>query len=443
MRNGSTEKTIRILALLYLLVLSSFGLGVVVRNFEIFPYPQLKEIYDELNIYFTFSDGAPHHNSIQDKLILDHQESRIHYPFSGFTLRDPGFHDTGCLLISRYSKDHGQVIVELFSIATNRILHTWIPPLSDIFRLSPDFNSGTNMRESYRAQHPLLLKDGSLIFTSGEGPMVRINACSEVVWIISRHFHHSIEMDFQGNIVSPIVLEEQPSQTIVPIRNDGIAVVSPDGEILNEYSFVDILLENSYRTLIYGIGQIEKDRIHLNDVQPISRHTQNTEMGDLALSSRNLSTVALFRPRTGKIIWLKTGPWLAQHDINQLDDGRYSIFGNDVVRQGNSKPIFMEKKKSDIYIFDALSDTVIQPYSAMMRKAKIATETSGRLKILANGDAYIEQSDYNRLLRISPDTIRWEYVNSASPYTTGAVHWSRYFSKEEISLAWKENAQCN
>ena len=49
--------------------------------------------------------------------------------------------------------------------------------------------------------------------------------------------------------------------------------------------------------------------------------------GDIAFSSRHLSTVFLYRPDE-KIIWLKSGPWLAQHDIDYLGEGIFSIYGN-------------------------------------------------------------------------------------------------------------------
>ena len=131
-----------------------------------------------------------------------------------------------------------------------------------------------------------------------------------------------------------------------------------------------------------------------------------------------------------------------QHDINQLDDGRYSIFGNDIVRPRKGRDLLVEKGKSEVYVFDPKNDIVTRPYSDMMTKERIATEWSGRSKILANGDVYIEESDYSRLLRISSNRVRWEYVNSQSPTTVGAVHWSRYIASHELDLSWQESLIC-
>ncbi|MCH8857610.1 MAG: hypothetical protein IIA03_15585, partial [Proteobacteria bacterium] len=62
-------------------------------------------------------------------------------------------------------------------------------------------------------------------------------------------------------------------------------------------------------------------------VQPASGAAAS--ITDVVLSARNISTVFLFRPSTGKIVWLKTGPWLNQHDVDYHGNGNYTIFGND------------------------------------------------------------------------------------------------------------------
>ena len=84
-----------------------------------------------------------------------------------------------------------------------------------------------------------------------------------------------------------------------------------------------------------------------------------------------------------------------------------------------------------------------QPYSSVMTNEKIVSKTQGRSKILQNGDVYIEQTDTVRILLISKDKVRWEYVNAVSEGTVGALHWSRYISSNEIDLNRLENLTCN
>ena len=335
------------------------------------------------------------------------------------------------------------MVVELFSIAENRVLHRWIPDIAKILENTPTFSDGPNMEKAYRVQHPLLLEDGGLVFTSGAGPMVKINSCSDIEWVLVHKFHHSIERDHQGNIVTCSKIDGDGPGTLLPIRDDAIAVVSPDGTLSAEYSITKILLDNGQRALVYGIGRFEHNRIHLNDAQPIIKEAGVAKIGDVLISSRHLSTVALLDPKSGTIKWLKTGPWLNQHDINLLPDGRYSIFGNDMVRGYEKTGNFLaEKGVSNIYIYDPATDTVTKPYATVMRKEKIGSLTQGRSRILTNGDVFIEQTDSSRMLRISEQGVRWEYVNAVSENTVGALHWSRYLTPEETDLTWLDNLTC-
>lgn len=436
------KSLIPILALLYLVASSFFIWGVIVGNHKIFPWQQMVSVYEELHAFFTFQGGVE--KSATDKVVLDHQEKRSQYDYAGFKLRDNDFVDDGFLLISRYSKSHKQVIVELFSISDQKVLYSWVPSVEEILQRTPNFSTGVNTKKTYRIQHPLLLKDGELIFTSGEGPMVRIDSCGNIKWILEHHFHHSIELDHSGNIITCSRLEGEGPNTVFPVRDNGVATVTLEGDIIDEFSVTELLLENGYKGLVYGVGKFEKDRLHLNDTHPILKEINEAKIGDILVSIRHLSTVAIVNPNSGIIRWLKTGPWLNQHDINQLADGRYSIFGNDMVRGYGGKGVkLVEEEKSEIYIYDPLTDTVTTPYSAVMETEKIWSSTQGRSKILENGDVYIEQTNTSRILRISKDRIRWEYVNGVSADTVGALHWSRYIPNDEINLNWLENLKCD
>jgi hypothetical protein len=401
----------------------------------------MESLWNEVHAYLTFKEGPK--KTTNEKVQLHHQEYKTKYKISGLNLRDPQFQDNGYLLISAFRKTDNQVIVELLSLADNKVIHRWVPPVAEILEQTPNFTTGPNTPKAYRAMHPLLLDDGSVIFHSGAGPMVRLDACNTIVWVLEHRFHHSIELNHEGNIVTCSKLDGNGPNTVLPIRDDGVAVISPEGEILEEFSITKHLLENGYGWLIYGIGKFEKDRIHLNDAQPILADNKEAKIGDILLSSRHLSTVALLDPQSGSFKWLKVGPWLNQHDINQLSDGRYSIFGNDTVR-GYEKTgdRFVHEGRSEIYIYDPQTDTVSKPYSNLMAKEGIMSKTQGRSKVLANGDLYIEQTDLQRILRISTDQIRWEYVNAVSENTVGALHWTRYISGDEINLSWLEGHTC-
>ena len=431
-----------LLALLYLIAIVFFAWGALSVKYEVFPWKHLMAIYEEVNAYLRFEDGPE--KTTKEKVVFHHQESKSKFDFGGLKVRDKEFQDDGYLLISGFNKKHNQVVVELFSLAEDRVIHTWVPPVSEILEQTPQFNKGSNTLKTYKVMHPLLLKDGGLVFTSGLGPMVRIDSCGKITWVLAHRFHHSIEQDHQGNIVVCSIIAGGNPGTVLPSRDDGVAIVSLDGELLVEYSITNALLKNGYRGLIYGVGRYEQDRLHLNDAQPVLRDTRDAQTGDILLSIRHLSAVALLEPKNGVIRWLKVGPWLNQHDINVLADDTYSIFGNDIVRDVEGKGSHLvEAGKSDIYFYDAMTDTVSRPYSTVMAREKIESKTQGRSRVLSNGDVYIEQTDSVRMLRISHDKVRWEYVNAVTEHTVGALHWSRYLAFDEVDLHWLENKTCN
>lgn len=446
-----------IFASLYLVALFFFLWGVVAGNNKIFPWKQMEAVYTELNVYFNFKGES--HKSIKDEVSLDKLEMQTKYNIKGYKLHDSDFEDTGYLLISRYSKELGESVIELFSISEERVVHSWIPPFEEIvahslklkrgnFANNDGFKVDNNRKDKYRPLHPLLLNDGSIVFNVTQGPLVRIDACGNMIWVIDRQFHHSVELDHNGNIIAPIVVEGKKFFKLESFRDDGFAIVSLEGRIIKEQSITEILIDNGYRGLVFGVGRIRPDAIHLNDAQPMLFTSDGVDIGDIAFSMRTLSTVFLFRPRTSNVVWLKTGPWLKQHDINQLKDGKFSIFGNnviDIIEPKFERPFIAEGRHSEIYFFNPQNNITSRPFSHMMSKHGIASATSGRLKILSNGDAFIEETDSGscRLLRISDNSLRWEYVNSISSTTVGFLHWSRYLYSDQIDLKWMENSTCN
>jgi len=155
------------------------------------------------------------------------------------------------------------------------------------------------------------------------------------------------------------------------------------------------------------------------------------------LSIRNLSTVLLYRPSQDKIIWLKTGPWLSQHDVNILDNGHYSIFGNDVFyinikKKSNKYKYESIDPISNIYIYDPINNIVKTPYTKILNELKMKSNTRGRSKILANGDVFIEETDSQRIMRVSKNKVRWIYVNDLGE-TYGTLHWSRYIPGDQLA----------
>lgn len=365
--------------------------------------------------------------------------------FSGLKRYRTDTVDDGTLLVSSYSEVHGVSTAYLFDLRSERVLHEWVPPVAAINQAT-SYHDARNQKRNYRTQHPLLMENGDLIFTSGEGPLVRVNACGELVWTVDRHFHHSIERDRDGNLYVPDVMASPKhsgsatsnGHTAAPMRNDGFAKISADGRILEEWSVKAILERHGYNALLYGVGPFEVDRIHLNDVEPIRETDAYVREGDLVLSLRQLSTVMLYRPDEDRIVWLQTGPWLNQHDVDYQGKGIFTIFGNDVVRRPDGRTSL--RGHNTIWRYDQKSGKA-SPY-LLHQMAGINTLQQGLHRVLDNGDVFVEEQEKGQLHRIAADGKVWSYVNRIGDGRIGALHWSRYLTRNETDFSWLRDLDC-
>jgi len=356
------------------------------------------------------------------------------YPNISGLKTEKNYIDSNYILLSAYDKKANQSVAKLIRLSDQKVIHQWTPDYDRIIKLLgkqnkywPDQN-----KHNLRLYHPLLSADGSIIFNNVLSPLIKIDKDSKLIWAINGIYHHSIEVDAESNIWAPSVIK--PSGFLPHILNDykddAITEISPGGKILFQKSVAQILDENGYRPLLLGMGPYEKDMLHLNEIQPALTSGKYWVKGDLLISIRNRSTIFLYRRSANKILWIKTGPWLNQHDANFADSTRIAVFGNNVVR------VFGEDRLVDgyneEYIFNFKTNKIETPYTDFLKKAKVATPSEGRADILPNGDLFVEETNNNRLLRGDTNDIIWQYVDRIDKHSIAALSWSRFITKEEF-----------
>ena len=334
----------------------------------------------------------------------------------------PGvINDSGYLLLSIYDHERNQAIVKLIRINDDSTVHEWVPHIVQA------------KKPHEMIHHPILLDDGGLLFHWYRTSLQKIDVCAQDVWSIDSHdFHHSNEVGPDGNFWIPTVIKPSPlHQKYGKYKDDGIAKVSQDGKLLSVFSVADILVRHGYRAIAFGSGEYHWNNIHLNDIEPALYSTKYWDKGDILVSMRHPSTVFLYRPRTDEILWLKTGPWIAQHDADFLGESKVVIYGNDHVRGKGEKPFI--DGINNVYVYDFSTDTVLLPYKSSMTKADVRTEYEGLQEILPNGDVFIEEQTRGRLLRLSYDEIVWEYTYRISDIYLGMPKWSRYLTEDQVN----------
>jgi len=352
------------------------------------------------------------------------------------------------LLVGYKTEKYGTKF-ELLDINTGDVLKKWTPDNEGLFKQA--FND-LNPRKPPSAEsdvyylHPLMLKDSSLLLASQlTSLLTKIDKNNEVVWLKNdRTYHHSLELDAEGNVYSctrPFVsgqfdfLPPDYDSYKNNLIDDYITKLDPkSGDILFDKSVISILLENGYEHILLGKGQVTSDLTHLNDIQPALTTTEYWNKGDLLVSCRNLSTVFLYRPSTNKILWLKMAPWYNQHDADFIGDDKVVIFGNDDIREeskeiasiGNEN-MFLSKSRShnEIYVYDFVTDSITTPYTALLKNEEISTLTSGRCDILPNGDIFVEDTNHGRIIIGDTITKKIEYVKRHDKDRISSLYWSR------------------
>ena len=358
------------------------------------------------------------------------------------------------LLLSRYDGNLKQGIVELVDLTNFKVLHVWNPDIdafNDLLEQEDEFEyllSNFNDKSSY-FRHAKLTAGGGLLFKEFT-PLRKIDACSNLIFQnTSDTFHHSIEIDIEGNIWVPSHLYP-PSLPLKKIGmdtsanggylDDAIVKLSSDGETLYEKSVSQIFIDNGLEYLLFSVGashstgrgDFDSDPIHLNDIQPVDFDSQYWKKEDVFLSLRHQSMVLLYRPSSNKIIWKGTGPFFHPHDVDILDDHRISVFNN------NSKNFIdgdIVDGNNQVIIYDFKTNEYSTYLSESLMKQDVRTVTEGRSQILPNGDLFVEETNYARTLYFNADgSMRWSHFNRVDGFAY-AVGWSRIlYTQDDIQI---------
>jgi hypothetical protein len=352
----------------------------------------------------------------------------------------PAPEDDGYLLLSGLSKEENQSIVQLIRIADGEVIAKWIPDWSYIHRHSTEHRfAPKGSPKNYRAFHPLLLSDGSIIFNT-QGSLVHQALCSsKPSWVLDYPFHHSIELSPKGNSiwvpsVTEVFAAENPTLE-KQLRDDSLSEVSLDGHVIQNLSFSKILAENNMTAHMLGsTGTIlNSDPIHINQITPALSNGPYWQRGDLLISARHTSTVYLYRPSTGKIIWHQQGPWLNQHSAHFYGDYGIAVFGNDVYGRKLPSLFIYKEKYNQIYLYNFKAAKTNKIQSDALSKVKPTTFGEGRSRVLKDNSIFIEDTNNGRLLKINPlGQLAWSYINTYDKDHLGSVSWSRYLTHKEL-----------
>jgi hypothetical protein len=129
----------------------------------------------------------------------------------------------------------------------------------------------------------------------------------------------------------------------IPCLVDDLVVLSPTGVELKKIPILEAFRDSPYALLlnrIEGIEQIvgapatdrKRDFVHTNSAKVLSRRMAPSfpvfKPGQVLISLRQISVIAVLDTETRSIVWATCGPWRGQHSPEFLDNGHLLLFDN-------------------------------------------------------------------------------------------------------------------
>ena len=374
------------------------------------------------------------------------------------------------LLLNRYDGDKEQSVVELIDLRSFEVLHRWEPEhQTSESGYDETVQSHREMRLFYGdvmtklAINSSLLPEGNLAVGRDDGSLRKFNACSHPLWQASLSdgllTNASLERDGHGNTwvaaAQKIIPQEFgdagstevvfPSHRTADSRlyiDNSIVQLSPSGEVMFSKSIADILLANRLSHLQSGFSiSFARDPMHLVDVQPALADGTHWKKGDVLISLKHLSLVLLYRPSTDRLLWHSIGRTNFQSDVEFAGDSSLVMFDNNTPAylKANAKYLTEEDPRfkvvnghNKVLVYDFTTDKYLHYLDDALEKHGVKTAVRGRSQLLPNGELFVEESEFARLLYFNRDgSLLWSHVNRSDDNKVYAMGASRVLYRDD------------
>ena len=325
------------------LMMLAFGYGIAVMNYRIFPYQIIADAKSAVralrdveadDLFASVESLDPKAPAQPIVKSLDSAAGTEHLLITGgpyqFMQRCPTF---GCMawIIDRSGK----------------VLHSWEVDTEALFKDLPELAGRPLVRNLYPSGLALG-PDGSLLmviqarntfpFQIG---MVKIDRTGKVLWKNWDGNHHWPALGSDGRVYAPYLrttsgikyFADTAVQTRCPKKLDveGIGIYSPDGKLQRRIDLIGAIAAADYPGLLYGLRD-GCDPIHLNSIDlasdDVAAAIPGVKPGDMLISMREASTVAIVDKDTGHITRIINGRSAAQHSPKFLPDGTALVLDN-------------------------------------------------------------------------------------------------------------------
>jgi hypothetical protein len=225
-----------------------------------------------------------------------------------------------------------------------------------------------------------------------------------------------------------------------PLLDETVLVLSPDGKLLEEVSALDALENSPYRALanrmwMEGENKLG-DYLHSNNLDYVTAAVAErfpfAREGQVLLSFRELSTLAVMDLARPAIVWARRGEWHRQHDPDFLENGHLLVFDNqgDWDRGGRSRVIE----------YDPATSAIVWRYPTDPADTGMTNNYRGDQQRLPNGNTLITIFQKSRVVEVTPaGEVVWDYLcpftNPENPEQRGRIMYAERYAPETLDFA--------
>lgn len=313
------------------------------------------------------------------------------------------------------------------------VVHHWSIQVSDI---PPADSKQAEADPSTCFFSTYLYPNGDLLavcasYKPGSGGLLRLDAASNLVWFCPRAIHHDVDVAEDGTIyaVEDEVCYDRPScleGVALPYVGDSLLALSPEGKLLREpIRILSGFCDSPYEALLATLEEPEtnhqppagstapqvtrlktlrgmNDATHTNCVRVLSAELAEKfpafQAGQVLLSLRSPSLIAVLEPLSGRVVWAARGPWLAQHDPQFLDNGHLLIFDNLGSPLGSRVLEYSPQTQAVPWAYSGSTDS------------RIYTSERGMNQRLPNGNTFIVVSEAGKMIEVNAEgDVVWSY----------------------------------
>jgi hypothetical protein len=434
-------KIVLVCAVLFLMLVA----GSSAMWFGFFPGPQLQQSFQAWEALSKMQRQQKRSFNAGGVYPADHD-------FGGVTRSDPQRWQDGYTL---YSTAQGQS-VNLVNMA-GELVHRWELSYHDMWDADSTVQNLVPEQFIY-VRNARLYPNGDILLsfsawtTTPFGYGISKNdRDSKVLWKNFQPIHHSFDEAEDGTIYAldhhvinepPAWLQDLPG----PYLDDGIAILTPDGEFIKRLSLLEALKNSVYRPVIpvlafanatQGLG----DLLHANDVEVLTTELAPlypfAQAGDLLVSLREISAIAIVSVEQEAVTWLARGNWHAQHDPDFLANGNILLFNNIDLQLNESG-----ERVSSVIEFNPQTQAVEWSFSGTQSEP-LYTSARGSQQRLPNGNTLITESQGGRIIEVTnTGEVVWEYYNpdryGPNNNQMPSIFWASRYEASTIDFAFNQ-----